>query len=214
MKLGLVADVHADANALRRALDWLDALGAEAVLCAGDLVDYGFWPDETISLIRARGILCVRGNHDRKLVARPPHKRKPRHSDPAAISLTNLDYLRALPVSHAGRYGGLRVVVYHAAPDDDEAWVHPAFCSPADMAAMLRKAGADVLISGHIHLPVCVETPAGLLINPGSLFVEQNAGRLTSRTFGLLDAATLDYRLFDVESGAEHTATSWPWWDT
>ncbi|GAB4461729.1 MAG: metallophosphoesterase family protein [Anaerolineae bacterium] len=212
MKLGLIADVHADVEALRQALDRLDALGVGAVLCAGDLVDYGFWPDETISLMRARGIPCVLGNHDRRLFTRPPEKRKPRHSDPDAITPENLKYLRALPARLDRRYGGLRVAVHHGALTSDTALVHPKFSTPRALAEMIAASRANVLVLGHTHVPVHFVAPAGRLINPGSLFVHHDTGRYTSRTVGVLDTETLDYRLFDVVSGVEHPQTTWPWW--
>ncbi len=70
MKLGLIADIHADPRALERALRHLERLGVEAVLCAGDLVGYGSSPDAVVGLMLGRGIPCVRGNHDRWLLER------------------------------------------------------------------------------------------------------------------------------------------------
>ncbi len=212
MKLGLIADIHADVRALERTLALLDTLGAEQILCAGDLVDYGFWPDEAISLVRARGIPCVLGNHDRKLFTRTRERRKPRHSNPDAISPENRAYLRALPPSLEARYDGLRVAVYHGSLTDDTALVHPKFYRPQELTEMLETARADVLVLGHTHVPVYMETPAGVLINPGSALVQHNSDRPTSRTFGLLDTTSLEYRLFDVETGAPHALANWPWW--
>ena len=210
MKLGLIADIHADAKGLALALDHLDALGAEAVLCAGDLVDYGFWPDEAIGLIRACGIPCVRGNHDRKFLARK--KFKARHTHPDALTPENLAYLGALPFSHVARYDGLSVALVHASPTDDEALIHPRFCPERCMADMLEAADADVLVTGHMHLPIHFETDAGVVVNPGSIFVHHGTNRRSSRTFGLLDTATMAYNVFDVVTGAAHERTTWPWW--
>ncbi len=64
MKIGLIADIHGDEAGLRRALDLLDGLGAERILCAGDLVERGSRGDAVIDLIRQRGIPCVKGNHE------------------------------------------------------------------------------------------------------------------------------------------------------
>jgi hypothetical protein len=64
-RIAIMSDVHADLHALRDALGMIDALGCDRVVCADDVVDYGIFPEETISLVRERKIPCVRGNHDR-----------------------------------------------------------------------------------------------------------------------------------------------------
>lgn len=214
MKLGFIADVHADVHALQRALDLLEKLGADEILCAGDLVDFGHYPDSTLNLMRARGIPCVRGNHDRKLFTRIKEKFKPRHTDPAKLAPANLDYLRALPFHLTRQYANLALAVYHASPSDDQALVHPSRCTPGEMAAILRAAEVDVLVLGHTHRPIYVETDAGIIINPGSVLTYHNRRPPgTSSTFGLLDTQTRDYRLFDVRTGAPCTDRTWPWWD-
>jgi predicted phosphodiesterase len=64
-RLAIVTDVHADVHALRDALAQIDKLGVDQILCCGDLVDYGLFPDETLTLVRERRIVTIRGNHDR-----------------------------------------------------------------------------------------------------------------------------------------------------
>jgi predicted phosphodiesterase len=69
-RLALLSDVHADVHALRDALSQVDRLGVDRVVCCGDVIDYGLFPDETIALLRERRIATVRGNHDRWALAR------------------------------------------------------------------------------------------------------------------------------------------------
>jgi predicted phosphodiesterase len=63
--IAIISDVHADVHALRDALVQIERLGCSRIVCAGDLVDYGLFPEETIALMVERQIPCVRGNHDR-----------------------------------------------------------------------------------------------------------------------------------------------------
>lgn len=44
MRVGIISDVHAQPDALRRALGWLETLDVALNICAGDLVDKG--PDD------------------------------------------------------------------------------------------------------------------------------------------------------------------------
>ena len=64
-RLGIVTDVHGDVHALADALAQIDRLGCDQIVCCGDVVDYGLFPDETIDLLAGRRIPTVRGNHDR-----------------------------------------------------------------------------------------------------------------------------------------------------
>ena len=65
MKLALIAEVHANAEALAATLDDIAAHAADRVVCLGDIVGYNTKPRECIALLRAAGALCVAGHHDR-----------------------------------------------------------------------------------------------------------------------------------------------------
>ena len=68
--LGVITDLHADLGALQAALERMDDLGVDLVVCAGDIVDGGDEPEQVIALLREWRIPCIRGNHDRWAVAR------------------------------------------------------------------------------------------------------------------------------------------------
>ena len=65
MKLAVIAEVHANAEALAATLDDIAAHAADRVVCLGDIVGYNTKPRECIALLRAAGALCVAGHHDR-----------------------------------------------------------------------------------------------------------------------------------------------------
>ncbi len=65
MKVLVISDLHADVEALTIALAKGRDLGCSIVLCAGDLVDGAYFPDELIAILASRAIPTVRGNHDR-----------------------------------------------------------------------------------------------------------------------------------------------------
>ena len=70
MKLGIISDIHGDKLALELAWAHLTVLGADRIVCAGDLVGYGPHPDEVVAFVREYRIACVRGNHDRWAIER------------------------------------------------------------------------------------------------------------------------------------------------
>ena len=67
MKLALLADLHANLEALEACLRHATGQGAEAFAFLGDLVGYGADPGPVIERVRAlaeRGAIVLKGNHD------------------------------------------------------------------------------------------------------------------------------------------------------
>ena len=63
--LGIVSDVHGDLVALDQALARMREMGCVTILCAGDLVDVEPFGEEVTQRLKAEGVPCIRGNHDR-----------------------------------------------------------------------------------------------------------------------------------------------------
>lgn len=171
-RIALLSDVHADVHALADALIQAERLGCERIVCAGDLVDYGSYPDETLALLAARAIPCVRGNHDRGA---------------------------ALPERWDAVIDGVRVAVRHGTPDSNAEGVYPGRASAAEVERWLAQAQADVLIVGHTHLPFVIGTVAGgMIANPGAL-LRAPAGRMPQTL--VYDVARGTYELVSLPCG-------------
>ncbi len=62
MRILLLSDVHGNRHGLQAALD---AAGrVERIVCLGDVVGYGAFPNECCELLREVGAVCLSGNHD------------------------------------------------------------------------------------------------------------------------------------------------------
>src|SRR3954454_22075575 len=70
VRLALLADVHANLEALSAMLAEVDQRGCDRLACAGDLVGYGPSPNECVRELLARGAVCVLGNHDLMVLER------------------------------------------------------------------------------------------------------------------------------------------------
>ena len=69
MRLGVIADIHGNFDALTAVL--ADMGTVDRVLCLGDLVGYGPEPNECCARIRQLpGLVCVAGNHDLAAIGR------------------------------------------------------------------------------------------------------------------------------------------------
>jgi predicted phosphodiesterase len=112
MRFGLIANVHGNLEGLQAALRELDALesGVDRIVCAGDIVGLGPYPNEVVALLRERGIETVRGNYDDAVAFQRMHSgvdfpdRSTEQADHQAVTWTrehlteeNLEFLRKLP---------------------------------------------------------------------------------------------------------------------
>ncbi len=64
MKLAVFADVHSNIHALRAVIKDIEFKNADKIICAGDLVGYGAFPNEVIEEIQKNKISTVMGNYD------------------------------------------------------------------------------------------------------------------------------------------------------
>jgi len=218
MRLAVIADVHADVHALRDALGQAKRLGCAQVVCAGDAVGYGLHPEETVAILLARAIPCVRGNHDR-WAANPTTP----GSSTGRLATETLAYLGELPNVWKKVVEGVRVAVCHGTPKSDMDGIHPGTLISAEAQALLTATASDVLISGHTHAAAVVQDiGGGMIVNPGALLREPSGGgapapvRFDKRrrafiedmaaprgTFGILELPAKTFTLHLASDGSE-----------
>jgi diadenosine tetraphosphatase ApaH/serine/threonine PP2A family protein phosphatase len=157
MKLALLADVHANLEALRACLDHAQAHGATRYAFLGDLVGYGADPGAVVDVVRAhveRGALAVKGNHDEAAIAGQSESMHQAAERAIAWTRTHLsdaqrDFLAALPLTV--REDGLFLV--HASPELPHQWIYVT--DPLRAASALdASAPATWVFCGHVHEPV------------------------------------------------------------
>lgn len=205
MKLGLISDVHGDLGALEAAWSHLAALGADQVICAGDIVGYGRHPDQVAAFLAERKVPCVRGNHDRWALAGPagtPDEFGGGIPGPAArefLSTLKPDLVLVLDSRFA--------VIVHGSPYSDMQYVTPRTYPPATLRYHLQILRADLLVVGHTHIPMWYRCEEGLVVNPGSLISEPVVR--SSRSFAVVDVEPLTATFYDVRSGKVLDVAAW-----
>jgi diadenosine tetraphosphatase ApaH/serine/threonine PP2A family protein phosphatase len=168
MKLALLADLHANLEAVRACLDHAAAHGAERLAFAGDLVGYGADPGPVVDLVRShvdRGALAVKGNHDEAaLVGESDHMHDVAERAIAwtrgRLSDAQRAFLAALPLVVRED----RIFLAHASPEQPASWIYVS--DPARAAAALAaSAPASWVFCGHVHEPVLyTQGAAGRLV--------------------------------------------------
>ena len=170
--LGIITDLHADEGAVRAALERLDALGVDLIVCCGDIVDGGDQPEQVIALLREREIPCIRGNHDRWAVMRNDNNEPEHDGDQRKLFLksSTVAWLAALPTRWDRTIEGVRVAVRHGTSKSDMDGIYPD-ATGSDLSRWCEQAEADVLVVGHTHIPVMLHVAGGkLVVNPGALW--------------------------------------------
>jgi predicted phosphodiesterase len=168
MQLALLADVHANLEALDAVLRDIDKRAPHAaVVCAGDVVGYGPEPDACIGRLRDRDAAFIMGNHEEMVLGRRDLTRCVRAGILAAawtrehLSRGARSVLQDLPPWLDVAPG---VVACHGDLRSADCYVHNAqlACCALGQLGQLRP-GARLLVCGHTHRAMFFGEGRGLL---------------------------------------------------
>lgn len=196
MKVGLLADIHGNADALAAVLAAARAADVEHLLVAGDIVGYYDRPAAVIDQLDGWSWQGVRGNHedllgDRLRDGRWEDERR-RHGSGllAASRLPDATRQRLLTLPHplAIELDGARVLLCHGAPWDVDLYVYPDAAPELRDRVLEAAAGFDLVVLGHTHHPMWWQAGAVRVVNPGS--VGQPRDRKPGACWALWDTAT------------------------
>jgi putative phosphoesterase len=186
MKLGIISDIHATPDALRRVLH--DMPSVDRLLCAGDAVSEYRFCAETVDLLRQAGAECIQGNHEMVLFggANPHYLTRCRETFAPDL----LDLLADAPTRLEIEAAGTRVLMVHANPwRPFEDYVLPR--SP--LLAHFAELPYDFVILGHTHIPMVHRAGAVTVVNPGSCSQPRDGDEQGS--YAVLDLHTRDVTL-------------------
>ncbi|MCB2189050.1 MAG: metallophosphoesterase [Deltaproteobacteria bacterium] len=95
MKYYFFGDIHGNLPALERVLAHARQVGADRVICLGDLVGWLPWGDRILERVRGLGLAAVAGNHDLMVAGAFPDL--PQMSDRRQASAFNAGLLTRVP---------------------------------------------------------------------------------------------------------------------
>lgn len=179
MQLAVLSDIHGNLPALEAVLNDLQQYSVDGIVVAGDIVNGGPQPVETLQRLRALDSLMIRGNADNALLkyatGEAPSSRYTcrqfallrwthRH-----IDRETLDFVKALPEQRTVSLPGAAVIrVVHGSPRHVSESIFPDH-DAAMLDAVLAQISEPVLVCGHTHLPWQVEQNGRLVLNPGAV---------------------------------------------
>jgi predicted phosphodiesterase len=217
MRLLVISDVHADANALDRVLAHAAGTGWDQALFLGDAVGYGSEASTTLELLRSLDYrAALRGNHEEMLEALREGRRPN-----AALRVTSVlaGHLRELD------QGDLAFIDRLQAGHLDETWgaVHGALRTPFEylISVPIARSNAshmkrDVYFVGHTHVPaayICdrngvwrvrsfgsqggtvrLEPGSRAFLNPGAVSLPRD--RVPGNCYGVFDEESREFTVF------------------
>jgi predicted phosphodiesterase len=184
VRYALISDIHGNLPALEAVLADIERRPRiDAVHHLGDLVGYGPWPNEVVSLLQKHRVVGIVGNKDSKLVAATrrtaggsAHAEASRDWTHEHTTAESARCLARLPFRvdlrpRGGHIPGPTVTLVHGTPVQNTHYWHEeapdSFC--LEMAQLIGARSGDVLCFGHTHKPWHREVDGIHFINTGSV---------------------------------------------
>ncbi|MBN1110173.1 MAG: metallophosphoesterase family protein, partial [Methanomassiliicoccales archaeon] len=204
MRVALISDVHGNAAALRAVLLHARERGCSSFLHAGDAVGLPR-PEEAIALLRGADVLSVLGNMDQEaLDLRAGRGCGDRHLELSVERLGegSWDWLSSLPEEVRLDLCGRTLYMTHAVPGGWDEKLLPS-TPESRYLELARELGADLVVTGHSHIPMVRKVSRTLFVNPGSVGRPRDGPRAA---YALVALPSLKVTAYRVEYDAQGTA--------
>jgi diadenosine tetraphosphatase ApaH/serine/threonine PP2A family protein phosphatase len=164
MRIAVIADMHANREAVQAVLDHAHTRGVDRYAFVGDCVGYGADPGWVVDRVREHarsGAIVVLGNHDAAVVGGAPPSMRSEARQAIDWTRTRLDpsqiaFLRGLPLVH--QQGELLFV--HANACRPSGWSYIEV--PTDAKRSMLATRQRVTFCGHMHEPMLYQlSPTG-----------------------------------------------------
>ncbi len=164
MRFGIITDIHNNLTALRAVMKKLNQLECDKIVCCGDIIGIGPYPEETVRyMMQIPNLIAVRGNHEKYLLEGMPTEypnaenmsfgemehHKWEHS---LLSAESIAFLERLPYKTDITCEGLDLSVMHYCMDGKGHYIHcAAKPSEDDLHKMFADVNSDIILYGHNH---------------------------------------------------------------
>jgi putative phosphoesterase len=215
MRLAIISDIHGNLEALSQVLTRIDDSKVDEIVCLGDIVGYGPFPEECIALVRQHCKSIVRGNHDAGAAGEQDLDHFGASGRAALewtiprLSVESIAFLRTLPFTLVDP----ALTAVHASPVHPEQWAYVRGWSQAKQ--VFNGFSTPFCAFGHIHIPMIVAEDGSInslrpgvkvLINPGSIGQPRDGNPHAS--FAVLDTDALTANIIRVPYDVASTAAA------
>lgn len=196
MKIAVISDIHSNYDALKSLVIEFNKEDIEAILVAGDLIGYYYWPNKVINLIMLdKRFHCIKGNHERMFEEALKdrngllkYRKKYGSGFDACINLLSkkqINWLLSLPKNLDINFKKNTFHISHGSLSGDEEYIYPNANIKQLKANYSKK---KFTIFGNTHYPFIHHNKGKYLINPGSVGQPRDIGNMSS--FVIIDLKT------------------------
>jgi len=183
MRLALVSDQHGNDVAFRAALEDVERLGVEEIVCLGDAVQSGTEPTQTLDRLAGLGCETVLGNADAFLLEVPTDSPEPvteqllevREWTLSQLDASHLEQIRSFAPVVRRELEEVSMLLFHGSPRSYDDVLLPELGGEA-LEPFLDH-DAALLAGGHTHLQWTRRIGDALYVNPGSVGVSYDRHR-------------------------------------
>ena len=176
-RLALISDQHGNDVAFRAALDDIERLGVEEIVCLGDVVQSGSQPAQTLDRLAALDCETVLGNADAFLLELREDDPEPvteqllevRAWTLSQLSSSHVEQIRSFVPVVRRELDGVPLLLFHGSPGSYDDVLLPEYSGEA-LEPFLGH-DAALLAGGHTHLQWTRRIGDALFVNPGSVGV-------------------------------------------
>jgi len=217
MRYAIISDIHSNLEALRCVMNRIETLHIDSVICLGDIVGYGPFPDECCITIETKCDTIIAGNHDFAAVnrintlgfstfaAQLIEWTQSQLTWPSMRLLLNLELTKQVD----------DIFCVHGSPVLPDRFMY--VLAKQDAAMALEEIKEQICVVGHSHVPFLYESGGQLLndlffelddnkryvINVGS--VGQPRDRDPRSCFGVLDTNQNTFEFVRIEYDVKKT---------
>ena len=170
MKIGVISDLHGSFDDVKNALDRLKNENVDIVICAGDLLYNG--PRNPIpQSYNPGGVADLLNNFGKRMII-------VRGNCDAEVDQLAIKY----PILGDTAYfyaDGIFIVITHGHRVES-------------FEKFGKENGADIVISGHTHIPVMENFDWGVHLNPGSVTFPKGGSK---KSYAIIDIANGEYKI-------------------
>jgi predicted phosphodiesterase len=174
-RLALLSDQHGNDVAFRAALDDVERLGVDEIVCLGDVAQGGTEPAQTLDRLSALGCETVLGNADAFLLEVPADSPEPlterqlevREWTLSQLGPSHLEQIRSFAPAVRRELDGVSLLLFHGSPRSYDDVLLPEVGGEA--LEPFRGHAAALLAGGHTHLQWTRRIGDALYVNPGSV---------------------------------------------
>lgn len=174
MRIGILADIHANFPALEASIEALRRESVDQIVAIGDLLGYGPHPRQTLHRLEKEGIPCVLGSADTRLAFGLPLGKRQGIGDKTLewtkdqLGEREIKFLRKLSSRYRLELSSGRLLAFHGTPTDPDERLE--LDGPfASLMHLLEQHRCRYMIASGQHVAFERNLGRGLIIDPGSV---------------------------------------------